>query len=304
MALELPVGGAARRPVPGAGPGQPGPTTQPYAGCATGVTAVVRDGVIVQVERTEEDPSRSAGGPAPVARSSPQRRGPARDVELRVLAIVAEQLGVDAEAVTPDVSLTDDLAADCSTWPRSRSRSPTWASIYRPGSRPGSTCGQLVAVTVQGTRRYRVTAGGVLVRAHRARQGPRARRARAGPLSPYALETIAEDARQAGPDAHPSWSSSLGSHPRGAGGAGGESCVALSAGRVRHRPPRETGTVGACERSRGRRPQTSRPDTETRRHTRADRTNRRHADAQFWGSMACIHGTSENGQPASRWPSS
>jgi acyl carrier protein len=49
-------------------------------------------------------------GPASLVRASWRR--PEEPVEPRVRCLVAERLGVDPEELTPDVSLTDDLAVD------------------------------------------------------------------------------------------------------------------------------------------------------------------------------------------------
>jgi len=132
-------------------------------------------------------------------------------VEPRVRRVVAEQLGVSTEELTPDVSLTDDLAADSldlleltlaleaefgiviseSTLERVRTYGDLRATVHAllpqrhaAGVRAGVTTPEGWARVVSS----RGEAGGEIQRV--------------GLLTPYTAETIAEDALRAGPGAH------------------------------------------------------------------------------------------------------
>jgi len=132
-------------------------------------------------------------------------------VEPRVRRVVAEQLGVNTEELTPDVSLTDDLAADSldlleltlaleaefgiviseSTLERVRTYGDLRATVHALLPQRHAAAGVRAGVTpLEGWARVvssRGEAGGEIQRV--------------GLLTPYNAETIAEDALRAGPGA-------------------------------------------------------------------------------------------------------
>ena len=131
-------------------------------------------------------------------------------VEPRVRRVVAEQLGVNTEELTPDVSLTDDLAADSldlleltlaleaefgiviseSTLERVRTYGDLRATVHALLHRRHAAGVRTGATPLEGWARVvssRGEAGGEIQRA--------------GLLTPYTAETIAEDALRAGPGA-------------------------------------------------------------------------------------------------------
>jgi len=145
---------------------------------------------------------------APLAVTVPTRRRPAA-VERRVRRVVADQLGVDAEDLAPDVSLSDDLAADS-------------LDFVELGLRLEDEFGiEVPATVIDEVRTYRnlVDCVHALTREHRGAQraaasdkafrvsvqivpapghGTAGKLWRAGPLTPYFAETIGEDALRAG----------------------------------------------------------------------------------------------------------
>jgi acyl carrier protein len=147
---------------------------------------------------------------APFAVTVPTRRRPTA-VERRVRRVVAEQLGVDAEELTPEVSLSDDLAADS-------------LDFVELGLRLEDEFGiEVPATVIDEVRTYRNLVDCVQALARERRATPPATESgnafrvsvqivpapghtagklwRAGPLTPYFAETIGEDALRAGPGA-------------------------------------------------------------------------------------------------------
>ena len=130
-------------------------------------------------------------------------------VEPRVRRMVAEHLGVGTEELTADVSLTDDLAADSLDLVELALAVEREFAVHVPESvlEGVRTFGELVDLV----RRLALRRGGTEVRVELGSEPPlvwarivppRGRGngslQRAGRLTPYAAETIAEDALRAG----------------------------------------------------------------------------------------------------------
>jgi len=119
--------------------------------------------------------------------------------EADVRRVVAEQLGVGVEEIAPDVSLPDDLAADS-------------LDLVELALALESRCG----VTISDRRLETVRTYGdlldVIATAPVSAQPPlarfrivcdgTARTDHAGPLDPYTVDILVEEARRAGPHAH------------------------------------------------------------------------------------------------------
>jgi acyl carrier protein len=137
------------------------------------------------------------------------RRRPEEPVEPRVRRVVAEQLAVDAEDLAPDVSLTEDLAADSLDLVELAIGLEEELGISVPERTIGElrTYGQLVAVAQAHTRQRR----GKEAWAESERTPPfiwarilpppsqqSGSLERAGWLTPYTAETIVDGALRAG----------------------------------------------------------------------------------------------------------
>lgn len=133
-------------------------------------------------------------------------------VEPRVRGLVAEHLGVDGAELTADISLVDDLAADSLDIVELALAIETQFGIGMPESVLDGmrTYGDLVAVVHAQMRDRREeeeraevesTPALVWARVVPPRGGAHGDLQRAGWLTPYAAETIAEDALRAGPGA-------------------------------------------------------------------------------------------------------
>jgi len=119
-------------------------------------------------------------------------------LEETVRHVVATQLGVTPEALAPDVSLTDDLAADSLDLVElTLTLEEELGLTFSPDTIDDvRTYGELVSAVI-GTARSRPLAEGT--RLLRARVvGSSGCLVRAGSLTPYTLEEVAEDARRAG----------------------------------------------------------------------------------------------------------
>ena len=126
-------------------------------------------------------------------------------LEADLRRLVADQLGVDADDLTPDVSLTDDLAAD--------SLDLVELGLALEGVWPVTVrADRLVEVRTYGELRDLVVAAAqraapptpdaaVVARARVVRPTERRGPERVGALTPYAVQLLAEDARRAGPSA-------------------------------------------------------------------------------------------------------
>jgi acyl carrier protein len=131
------------------------------------------------------------------------------DIETRIRILVADQLGVDVHELAHDVSLIDDLAADSLDLAEIALAISGSLGVVLPGRLLDRirTCGELVEATVAGMAARRECAEPwdprIMVRVRitdaGAHEGWYLERALG--LSPYAVETIAEDARHAGPGA-------------------------------------------------------------------------------------------------------
>ena len=124
-------------------------------------------------------------------------------VETRVCHLVAETLGVGVEELTPEVSMTDDLAADSLDLAELTSRLETELGIVMPDRmvRALGTYGELLRTTVSlaaGSDERPLAVWTRLLSPLRAARGALVR---ADLLTPYAVESIAEDALRAGPGA-------------------------------------------------------------------------------------------------------
>jgi len=126
-------------------------------------------------------------------------------VEARVRQLVAEQLGVAVEELGPEVSLTDDLAADSLDLLELALVVESEFAIALPQRTVDElrTCRDLVdAVMVSSNgrqRRERLTSRPLLVMARVVpARDQTAGLERVGELTPYAMEAIAEDAARAG----------------------------------------------------------------------------------------------------------
>jgi acyl carrier protein len=127
-------------------------------------------------------------------------------VETRVCHLVADTLGVDVEELTPEVSLTDDLAADSLDLAELTVRLETELGIVMPDRmvRALGTYGELLRTTVSlsaaahGSDERPIAVWTRLLSPLRAARGALVR---ADLLTPYVAETIVEDALRAGPGA-------------------------------------------------------------------------------------------------------
>jgi acyl carrier protein len=127
-------------------------------------------------------------------------------VEPRVRRLVAEHLGVAEEELSPDLSLVDDLAADSLDFAELALAVEEELDLAVPehllnGIR---TYGDLVEVALMLARaRLQTEAPSVHVVAHvhRPAYGADATLERAGLLTPYFAETLADDVLRSGPDA-------------------------------------------------------------------------------------------------------
>ena len=127
-------------------------------------------------------------------------------VEPRVRHLVADILGVDLDELTPEVSLTDDLAADSLDLAELTVRLESELGIVVPDRtvRALGTYGELVRTSValataaQGKDERPLAIWTRLLSPLRAAHGALVR---AELLTPYAVETIVEDALRAGPGA-------------------------------------------------------------------------------------------------------
>jgi acyl carrier protein len=127
-------------------------------------------------------------------------------VDPRVRHLVADTLGVDADELTAEVSLTDDLAADSLDLAELAVRLETELGIVVPDRvvRALGTYGELVRTTValtaaaQGKDERPIAIWTRLLSPLRSARGALVR---AELLTPYAVETIVGDALRAGPRA-------------------------------------------------------------------------------------------------------
>jgi acyl carrier protein len=127
-------------------------------------------------------------------------------VEPRVRYLVADTLGVDVAELTPEVSLTDDLAADSLDLAELCVRLETELGIVVPDRmvRALGTYGELVRTAVNLTvaasvkDQHPIAIWSRLLSPLHAARGALVR---AELLTPYAVETILEDALRAGPGA-------------------------------------------------------------------------------------------------------
>jgi acyl carrier protein len=133
-------------------------------------------------------------------------------VEPRVRALVAEHLGVDGEELSTDVSLLDDLAADSLDLVELSLAIENHFGVVVPesaldGVRTYGDLVELVYVQMRGRRdaeqrlEARSSPAMVWARVVPARGVAHGDLQRAGILTPYVAETIAEDALRAGPGA-------------------------------------------------------------------------------------------------------
>jgi len=122
-------------------------------------------------------------------------------LEETIRRVVAAELGVALESLTPDVSLTDDLATDSLdllelTLSIEEALGLTLASDAIERVR---TYGELVAVVIGTARSRPLAAGTRLLQASVVNDTGCI--VRVGCLTPYTLEEVEEDARRAGPGA-------------------------------------------------------------------------------------------------------
>jgi acyl carrier protein len=125
-------------------------------------------------------------------------------VEPQVRRLVAETLGIDAEELTFDVSLTDELAADSLDIAELAVRLETELGITVPDPliERIRTYGDLVQTALSLTRtRAPVKLPPEPVELSARLVSPRGQLLRAEFLTPYVVETIADDALHAGPGA-------------------------------------------------------------------------------------------------------
>jgi len=119
-------------------------------------------------------------------------------LEETVRRVVAAELGVAPEALAPEVSLTDDLAADSLDLVElTLSLEEELGLTFSPGTiEDVRTYGELVSAVIGAACSRPLAAGTRLLRA--CVVGSSGRLVRAGSLTPYTLEEIEEDARRAG----------------------------------------------------------------------------------------------------------
>ena len=134
----------------------------------------------------------------------------ASQLESDVRALVAQQLGVDEDALTPDVSLIDDLAADSLDLVELSLAVERALGVVLPRRVLDEvrTCGDLVEAILASTRGRRRRAAPAAARPALVRARISSATSPGGwslervfAVTPYALESIAEDALAAGPDA-------------------------------------------------------------------------------------------------------
>ncbi|HLK10697.1 MAG TPA: acyl carrier protein [Candidatus Binatia bacterium] len=125
--------------------------------------------------------------------------------EARIRRVVAEQLGLSAQELTLDVSLTDDLAADSLDLAELAISLEDEFDVGLAESALDHvrTYGDLVQTVLDAVRARHIDASPwepMLVRARVVPPGVTGDAAllHAGPLTPYLIESIAEDARRAG----------------------------------------------------------------------------------------------------------
>ncbi len=119
--------------------------------------------------------------------------------EAEIRHLVADQLGVSVEELAPEVSLPDDLAADSLDLVELGLALEARLGVTIPAQRLESlrTYGDLIEAVARaqpapegaGAVRFRIIVGA----------GTRAERS--GPLDPYTIEILVDEARRAGPDA-------------------------------------------------------------------------------------------------------
>jgi acyl carrier protein len=119
-------------------------------------------------------------------------------LEETVRRVVATQLGVTPETLAPEVSLTDDLAADSlDLIELTLSLEEELALTFSPDTiEDVRTYGELVSAVIGAARSRPLAEGTRLLRA--CVVGSSGRLVRADSVTPYTLEEIAEDARRAG----------------------------------------------------------------------------------------------------------
>ena len=123
------------------------------------------------------------------------------ELEASVRCLVADRLGVDVDELAPDVSLVDDLAADSLDFVEIAIAIEGELGVSVPQRLLDDvrTCGDLVHATLEvarGAPARRDEPTRVVVRARVA--GPVGALERVVALTPYAIQTIAEDARRMG----------------------------------------------------------------------------------------------------------
>jgi acyl carrier protein len=135
----------------------------------------------------------------------PGRGGLRAAVESRMQQLVAEQLGVDTEQLAPEVSLTDDLAADSLDLLELALVLESEFTVALPQRRVGQirTYRDLVDAVMASADgrqwRERLTSRPLAVKSRVvSARDQSASLERAGELTPYAMEVIAEDAARAG----------------------------------------------------------------------------------------------------------
>jgi acyl carrier protein len=128
-------------------------------------------------------------------------------VEPRVRRLVAEHLGVTEEELSPELSLVDDLAADSLDFAELALAVEEELDLAVPEQMLDGvrTYGDLVEAAITLARaRLKSEAPNVPVvaRVHRPAHGSEGMLERAGLLTPYFAETLADDVLRSGPDAH------------------------------------------------------------------------------------------------------
>src|SRR5262249_10069831 len=127
-------------------------------------------------------------------------------VEPRVRRLVAEHLGVAEEELSPELSLVEDLAADSLDFAELALAIEEELDLTVPEDvlEPVRTYGDLVEAMI-GLARARLEAQApsipVVVRVRRPTLGTEGTLERAGVLTPYLAETLADDVLRSGPGA-------------------------------------------------------------------------------------------------------
>ena len=144
-------------------------------------------------------------------------------IEGRVQSLVAAHLGVDPSELAGDVSLTDDLAVDSLDLAEIAVAIEEALGVVLPRAFLDDvrTCAELVERTLReiarrrsGCETARVPAGALRARIVAAGKPPSWYLERTVALDPYAVETIADDVRYAGPARASSWWCPTGPTPR------------------------------------------------------------------------------------------